>query len=143
MLTFVMLWAYFSFSQFMIIWAGNLREEIPWYLRRTQNGWQWLAVALIAIHFFFPFALLLSRRVKRSMTALSWIAIGVAIMTLADLYWLIEPAFSAAKLRMHWPVIAAVVGIGGIWISILTTELKRRPPLSLMDPSLVPNLERQ
>ena len=49
LLAFVMLWAYMSFCQFLIIWSGNLTEEIPWYLRRTRGGWQWVALALIVV----------------------------------------------------------------------------------------------
>jgi hypothetical protein len=138
MLTFVMLWAYFSFSQFLIIWAGDLNEEIPWYLRRTQHGWQWIAIGLIAIHFFIPFLLLLSRRIKRNPISLSWIAIGVMGVTFADLYWLIAPSFSSARIRFHWSVVAAVLGIGGIWMSIFFGELKRRAPIPLQDPNLSP-----
>ena len=138
LLTFVMLWAYFSFSQFLIIWAGDLTDEIPWYLRRTQHGWQWIAFALAVIHFFIPFLLLLSRRVKRSMTMLSWIAIGVMAMTFVDLYWLIAPAFSEFGVRFHWSLIVAAAGIGGIWLSIFAGELNKRAPIPLQDPNLSP-----
>ena len=65
LLAFVMLWAYMSFCQFLIIWSGNLTEEIPWYLRRTRGGWQWVALALIVFHFFLPFFVLLFRENKR------------------------------------------------------------------------------
>ena len=62
---FMVLWAYLSFSQFLIIWAGNLPEEIPWYLRRLHHGWGWVAMTLVVFHFAAPFALLLTRGVKR------------------------------------------------------------------------------
>ena len=65
MLAFTMLWAYMSFSQYLIIWSGNLPEEIPWYLRRTRGGWQWVALVLIVFHFFLPFFVLLFRENKR------------------------------------------------------------------------------
>lgn len=138
MLTFVMLWAYLSFSQFLIIWAGDLHEEIPWYLRRTQHGWQWFAMILIVLHFVLPFALLLSRRIKRNMTSLTWIAIAVVIMTYVDLYWLIAPSFFSSQVAIHWSVIAATAGIGGVWISIFAGELKRRSPIPLEDPNNAP-----
>jgi hypothetical protein len=143
MLTFVMLWSYFSFSQFLIIWAGDLREEIPWYLRRTQHGWQWFAVALIVIHFLLPFVLLLSRQIKRNMVLLSWIAIAVIIMTFADLYWLVAPSFSASRVTIHWSILAAAAGIGGVWISIFAGELTKRAPIPLQDPNICPYPEPQ
>ena len=65
LLAFVMLWAYFSFSQFLIIWSGNLPQEITWYMHRTQTSWRYVGTALIAFHFAVPFLLLLSRTVKR------------------------------------------------------------------------------
>ena len=65
MFAFMVLWAYTSFSQFLIIWAGNLPDEIPWYLRRLRGGWGWVALAIVAFHFALPFALLLMRGVKR------------------------------------------------------------------------------
>jgi hypothetical protein len=138
MLTFVMLWAYFSFSQFLIIWAGDLSEEIPWYLRRTQHGWQWIAIGLAAVHFFLPLLMLLSRRIKRNMTMLSCIAMGVLAMTFVDLYWLVAPAFSGIGVHFHWSVIVAAAGIGGIWLSIFAGDLKRHAPIPLQDPNLSP-----
>ena len=138
MLTFVMLWAYFSFSQFLIIWAGDLSDEIPWYLRRTQHGWQWIAIGLAGVHFFLPFLMLLSRRIKRSMTILSWIAIGVLTMTFVDLYWLIAPALSGIGVRFHWSMIVAAAGIGGIWLAIFADGLHRHAPIPLQDPNLSP-----
>src|SRR5260370_33742409 len=66
LLAFVMMWAYLSFSQFLLIWSENLPEEIPWYLRRTRGGWQWLAFLLIVLQFAPPFVLLLSREIKRN-----------------------------------------------------------------------------
>jgi hypothetical protein len=65
LLAFVMLWAYFSFSQYLIIWAGNLPEEISWYLHRLQTGWRFIGLTLVVFHFVVPFCLLLSRAVKR------------------------------------------------------------------------------
>ena len=75
-----MLWAYMSFSQFLIIWSGNLAEEIPWYLRRTRGGWQWVALALIVFHFFLPFFVLLFRENKRQARLLLRVAVLVLVM---------------------------------------------------------------
>ena len=71
----VMVWAYFSFSQFLIIWAGNLPKEIPWYLERLKGGWQFVALILVLGHFALPFALLLSRDLKRNFKLLATRAI--------------------------------------------------------------------
>ena len=94
MLTFIMLWAYFSFSQWLIIWSGNLPDEITWYMRRLNNGWGWVGLLLVIGQFCGPFVLLLSRPFKRDVTRLVWLAVWMLLMRWVDLYWIIEPNFS-------------------------------------------------
>src|SRR5438093_2789348 len=93
MIAFVMLWAYFAFSQYLIIWAGNLPQEISWYVHRLQTGWRFIGVALILFHFAVPFVLLLSRTMKREAGLIVKVAIGVLFVRLIDLFWLIAPEF--------------------------------------------------
>src|SRR4029077_4130226 len=93
MLAFVMLWAYFSFSQYLIIWSGNLPEEIAWYLHRLQTGWRFVALALIFFPVVGPFCSLLSRGIKREAQMIVKVAIGILIARLIDLFWLIAPEF--------------------------------------------------
>jgi hypothetical protein len=136
MLAFVMVWAYCSFAQYLLIWSGNLREEIPWYLRRIQGGWGWVAVSLIAIHFFLPFFLLMSRTVKRDARWLMIVALIVILMRFVDVFWLVEPAFYEADLRVHWMDFAALIGFGGLWLAVFVWQLRARPLLPLNDPYL-------
>src|SRR5579883_2145175 len=96
LLTFVMLWAYMSFSQYLVIWSGNLTEEIPWYLRRSRDGWRWVCGALMLFHFFVPFFLLLFRESKRDPRILGAIAAAILVMHFVDLVWLIIPAFGGS-----------------------------------------------
>lgn len=133
---FVMLWAYLSFSQFLIIWSGNLREEIPWYLSRSRGEWAWLAVFMIVFHFAIPFFLLLSRNLKRKKQTLSLVAAALILMTWVDLYWIVMPSFDHAgpQLQWLWLNLAAAIGIGGIWVSAFISQLKLRPLLPLNDP---------
>ena len=134
LLTFVMFWAYLSFSQYLIVWSGNLREEIPWYTARTRGGWAWIAVFLMAIHFGIPFLLLLLRAVKRRIQALAAVALALLLMTLADLFWLVVPAFGPSGPHLHWMDVLAPIGIGGIWIAAFLSQLKGKPLLPLHDP---------
>jgi hypothetical protein len=136
LLAFVMLWAYFSFSQFLIIWSGNLPEETPWYVNRLHGGWQWVGVAQIVLHFALPFGILLSRNLKRNARLLSMVAIGVVFMRFVDLYWLITPAFSPGALAVHWLDVVTLIGVGGVWLAFFVNQLKGRPLLPLRDPSL-------
>jgi hypothetical protein len=141
MLALVMVWAYFSFSQFLIIWAGNLPEEIPWYMARLNGGWEYVALALVLGHFALPFALLLSRDLKRNFKLLATIAIFVMFMRLVDLYWYVAPAFSAASFHFSWMDIVAPVGLIGIWVAFFLYQLEKRPLLPSHDPELEEALE--
>src|SRR5204863_2005058 len=93
LLAFVMLWAYMSFSQFLIIWVENLQHEIPWYLHRMNGAWGGIAVALIGLQFALPFLLLLSRAVKRKAATLCAVALGIALMHQIEIFWFVAPSF--------------------------------------------------
>jgi hypothetical protein len=136
LLAFLMLWAYFSFSQFLITWSGNLPEEIPWYLRRLGGGWQWIALGLVAFHFVLPFAVLLSRDVKQKARALATIASALVVLRFADLFWTIAPAFHPERLAIHVLDVAAALAVGGVWLAVFVRSLEGRPLLPLNDPSL-------
>jgi hypothetical protein len=134
---FIMLWAYLSFSQYIIIWSGNLPEEIPWYLRRSRGGWQWIAVALAIFHFAIPFFLLLIRRNKRRRQVISAIAVAVVVMRLVDLMWLVIPAHEP-EFHVHWLDLATLAGIGGLWVAGFSRQLRKRSLLPLGDPEFRP-----
>jgi len=136
MLAFVMLYAYFAFSQFLIIWSANLPEETPWYLARLTGGWQYLAIALVLLEFALPFAILLSRNLKRNARRLAVVAAVVLAARLLDLFWLLTPAFSPGHFVVHWMDVAAVLGVGGIWLSFFCWQLRGQPLLPLKDPAL-------
>lgn len=133
---FVMLWAYVSFSQFLIIWSGNLAEETPWYLHRSAHGWQVIAMLLLAFHFVVPLAVLLTRKAKRNARVLAVIAGGLLVMRFVDLYWLVAPAFHPDSLTFHWLDPVAVVAMGGLWFAYFIRQLKGRPLISLQDAQL-------
>ena len=141
MLAFVMLYAYFAFSQFLIIWSGNLPEETPWYLARLHGGWQYLAIGVVLFQFALPFMILLSRNLKRNARRLAVIALLVLGARLIDLFWLLKPAFSPAQFSIHWMDVAAVLGVGGLWLSFFLWRLRGQPLLPLNDPDLVLEVE--
>jgi hypothetical protein len=141
MLAFTMLWAYMSFAQYLIIWSGNLPEEIPWYLRRTHGGWQWVALGLAIFHFFLPFFVLLFRENKRQSRLLIRAAVLVLVMHWLDLVWLVVPASSdPASPRFPWAELpmslVALLGIGGVCTAVFIGQLKASPLIPLNDPSL-------
>ena len=137
MLTFVLLWAYIAFSQYLIIWLGNLPEESAWYVVRTRAGWAVVPVLLITFHFALPFALLLARRTKRGLRQLTAVAGLLLFMRLIDLFWLLAPSFHRSQLQIHWMDVAAPVAIGGLWLAVFSWQLRARPLLPLNDPRWV------
>jgi len=141
LLMLVMVWAYFSFSQFLIIWAGNLPDEIPWYLERLSGGWQYIGLLLVIGHFALPFALLLSRDLKRNFKLLAGIAVFILFMRLVDVYWLVAPDFLKGSFGFSWMDLTAPLGLGGIWLAYFLFQLEKRPLLPLNDPHLLEALE--
>jgi len=142
MLALVMLWSYFAFSQFLITWAGNLPEEISWYLPRTRGGWGAVALAVIVLHFAFPFLFLLSRGLKRDPHRLVMVAVLILIMRLVDLIWMVEPNFNRGDFHISWMDVAAPVAIGGLWLKVFTWQLSKRPLVPLNDPEFEVVLEQ-
>ena len=127
LLTFVMLWAYLSFSQWLIIWSGNLRDEIPWYMSRGRGAWEGWGLCLIIFHFAVPFLLLLQRGVKRRGRALLWVAVMLVVTDFLAVIWMIVPAFSPDRVHIHPLDLTALCGVGGIWVSAFIWQLKKRP----------------
>ncbi|MGH7176035.1 MAG: hypothetical protein ACREJC_01525, partial [Tepidisphaeraceae bacterium] len=139
LLTLVILWAYVSFSQFLVIWMGNLKDDVSWYTQRglgaPANGWRWIALLLIVFHFFVPFLLLLSRNKKRHARTLAMIAGGVLLMRALDVYWMIapgvvDPAHHPGATHVSWLDPVALVGVGGVWMALFLWQLQNRPLLA-------------
>ncbi len=143
MLAFVMVWAYFSFSQWLIVWAGNLPDEISWYLRRIHGGWGYVGVILAAFHFGVPFALLLSRQLKRKTTTLVWIAAWLLVMRWVDIWWHVEPAppFNHPAVHLSWLHFAVFLAMGGLWAAYFCRNLRTRPLLTVYAPQTIKHLE--
>jgi hypothetical protein len=132
MLTFIMLWAYFSFSQWLIIWSGNLPEEITWYIRRLSGGWGIFALILVLFNFSIPFALLLSRPFKRDVTKLVYLAAWLIFMRWVDMLWYIEPTFSPT-IHITIADIVVPIAIGGLWCWYFFRNLNSMPLLPQYD----------
>jgi hypothetical protein len=147
MFAFVILWAYLSFAQWLIIWSGNLTEEIRWYLDRAHGHWKVVATALIFLHFVLPFAILLSRNLKRQPHKLVKIAIWMMLVRLLDLYWLVQPSFHHGKdlAPLTWQSVVMnvvnLLAIGGLWLWIFYRQLGKRAILPVYDPHFVEMLE--
>ncbi|HTS17392.1 MAG TPA: hypothetical protein VMP11_07460 [Verrucomicrobiae bacterium] len=135
LLTFVILWAYMAYSQYLVIWSGNLRDEIPWYIMRSRGGWQWVAVALIVLHFAVPFFFLLSRDLKRTAAKLAGLAVGLLVMRQVDLWWIVTPNFYPT-LHISWLDVTLTVAMGALWFWLFGRQLEARPLVPAYDATI-------
>ena len=142
MLAMVMVWAYFNFSQYLIIYSGNIPEETVWFIKRSTGGWGWMAWALILFHFAVPFLILLQQDLKRKPRKLATVAIFILFMRLVDLFFYIGPS---PRIHPHgppeafvvsWMDFVAPIAIGGFWVAYFITQLMKRPLVPVMDPFL-------
>jgi len=140
MLAFTMVWAYFNFSQWLIIWAGNLPTEITFYLARLNGGWGYVGLIIVLFHFAIPFVILLSRPFKRDIRKLVWLAVWLMLMRYVDLFWIIEPNFSTT-LSLTWADVVVPIAIGGFWLAYFFHNLNALPLLPAFDPSINEVLE--
>jgi hypothetical protein len=134
MFAFVVLWAYMSFSQYLIIWSGNLPEEIMWYLHRMQGGWVPMGIVLVVFHFALPFFLLLMRGIKRRTGLVSKVAIAIIFARLLDLFWLIAPETHHDGLSVSWMDIVIPVTLFALFVGLYLQQLRQRPLLPVNDP---------
>jgi hypothetical protein len=136
LLAFTMIWAYFNFSQFLIIWSANLPEEIPWYIERLSHGWQWVSLGVLLGQFFLPFFLLLSRDLKRTASRVAKVAIWILLMRYVDFFWNLAPAMHRETPLVNWIDVATVVGLMGVWVALFAWQYRARPLLPVGDPYL-------
>jgi hypothetical protein len=151
-----MLWAYFNFSQYLLTYAANLVEEVPYMIVRTTHGWEYLALFLVTFHFAVPWLLLLSRDRKRNARRLVLVALWLLAMRYADLFMMIAPEFAAtggnlhahagegehvSHFFVHWLDLAAPLAIGGLWLWMFFSQLGRRPLFPVGDPYLRESLQ--
>jgi hypothetical protein len=136
LLTLVMLWTYFAFSQYLIIWSGNLPEETTWYVARKHGGWGVIALAIVILQFAFPFMTLLSRAAKTSPQKLALLAVLILAMRIVDVIWLVEPSFNREHFQLSWMDLVAPIAMGGLWIATFAWQLQKRQLVPINDPQL-------
>jgi len=150
LLALVMLWAYFAFSQYLIVWSGNLPEEIGWYLHRTRGTWGAIAVTIITLHFAAPFLFLLSRGLKRDPQKLVIVALLILVMRYVDLMWMLIPAFSVGhsdfgSVDIVMSIVLSIVSpaaVGGLWLAMFIWQLSKRSLIPINDPQYESVLEQ-
>lgn len=122
----LILWAYMSFDQFMLIWVGNLNDEIPWYLHRMANGWQYVGIVVIIAQFAIPFLSLVLRPVRRNPNVLARVTVFLFVTRFIEDIVLVEPEFPPLGIVNHWQDLALVLALGGIWLALFCRQLQAR-----------------
>lgn len=134
MFAFCVFWAYIAFSQYMLIWYGNLPEETPYLIRRTEGSWTGVALALLFGKFIVPFFLLISRWAKRNPVYLAFVAVWVLVFQYLDIYWLVFPRVGVPV--FGWMELGILAGFMGLFVLSVTAVLQRVPPVARRDPWL-------
>ena len=136
MFAFVVFWAYMAFSQYFLIWYGNIPEETVWYLHRWEGSWRAVSLLLVFGHFALPFFLLFPQGTKRNPVILTLMALWLLLMHLVDLHWLVLPSLHHHGIHLSWMDAAAWLGIGGVFVALLWRRLTRHPLVPVGDPAL-------
>lgn len=131
--TYLVIWCYLVFFQFMLIWIANLRYDVIWYVMRARDGWQWVAWALFVLHFAVPFFCLMLRDVKRDPASLAWVSGLLLVMQLVYMYYQVMPAFGDTTLAEHWMDFLMPWGLGGLWLAGFLWDFARHPVLPVHD----------
>ncbi|HTL18299.1 MAG TPA: hypothetical protein VL793_13770 [Patescibacteria group bacterium] len=136
LLAFVMFWTYVSFGQLLIIYSGDIPQELKWYLHRIAGHWKWVVGALGLFHFFVPFYLLLFRTVKRQIAPLATLAGLLFMMHIIETYWLVMPALHRDEISISWMDFTSPMGIGGLWLAFFVWKLRAAPLILQKDPGV-------
>jgi hypothetical protein len=136
-------WFYFAFIQYLVVWSANLPEEVVWYLNRSSGGWQWVALAVVALHFVLPFILFVLHHDRWRVAPLARIALLLLAMQLLHTYWLVIPAFRPGELVVHWLDLVAPLAMGGIWLALFARHLRRHRLVPFRHPKYVEMVEEE
>jgi hypothetical protein len=137
---FTAFWAYMAFSQYMLIWAGNLPEELTWIVVRSKGVWRPIGLLILFGQFVVPFFLLLSRDLKRNTSALAAMSVWILVMHYVDVFWIVMPARHSFDLGLHWTHLTSFVGVGGISVAAGVYLLRGARPIPIKDPFLEDSL---
>jgi hypothetical protein len=137
MFAFTIFWTYLTASQLIIVWPGNLPQELVWYLNRVHGFWKYITAAIALSMFAIPFLALLSQARKRDPRRVIKVCIWLLLARILDVYWIVEPTYRRQGFWMSWMDFAAFFGVGGIWLYVFMRELRQRPLLPLRDPRVM------
>jgi hypothetical protein len=133
---FLIFWAYMAFSQYFLIWYGNIPEETIWFLHRWTGSWKAVTLVLVFGHFVIPFFILITRGAKRNLTMLKIFAVAMLIMHYIDLHWIVMPSLHHHGIHPSWVDLATMMAIGGAFAGRFWYAFTSRPLVPISDPKL-------
>lgn len=133
---FMVFWAYMAFSQYFLIWYGNIPEETIWFMHRWEGSWKAITMLLVLGHFVIPFFILIVRGTKRNLKALTFMAAWLLVLHWVDLYWIVFPSLHHHGADFSWMDLTAFIGIGGLFLSMFVRRLAKHPIVPVSDPNL-------
>ena len=138
---FIVFWGYMAFSQYFLIWYGNMPEETMWFLNRWEGGWKTITLFIVFGHFVIPFFILFPRGPKRNRVVLTIMSIWILIMHWVDIYWLVMPSLHSESPHISWMDITTCMAIGGMFIWLICRKMNSGPLLPINDPRLTKSME--
>jgi hypothetical protein len=137
---FTVFWAYIAFSQYFLIWYGNIPEETVFYVGRLQGSWRSLSAWLAVGHFVIPFFFLMRAGVKRRPLLLLIGAVWMLLMHLLDLFWLVMPVLHEDRAQLGWLDVTSLLAVGGFFLAAFGWSLRSVAILPIRDPRLSESL---
>jgi len=141
MFAFVIFWGYMAFSQYFLIWYGNIPEETIWFLHRWQDSWKTISLVIVFGHFVIPFFVLFPQTIKKNKIAMSIVSIWILIMHWVDIYWIVMPTLHHHGFYFSWIDVASMVGIGGLFMFLFWRNFTSHPLVPVGDPGLKKSME--
>jgi hypothetical protein len=137
---FTVFWAYIGFSQYFLIWYGNIPEETIFFRHRLVGSWSAVSFLLAAGHFVVPFFFFMPRTIKRKPALLAAGAAWMLAMHWVDVYWLVMPALHPEGVTISWLDVAALLAVGGWFLAGLSWMMQGSPLVPVGDPRLPESL---
>ncbi|MFH2036912.1 MAG: hypothetical protein ABIJ45_10955 [Candidatus Zixiibacteriota bacterium] len=141
MFAFTIFWGYMAFSQYFLMWYGNIPEETVWFLHRWEGSWRTVTFLIVFGHFCLPFFVLFPQTIKRNKTIMSIIAIWILLMRWVDLHWIIMPTLYHHGVHLSWIDGVTMIGMGGIFLFLFWRIFAAHPIIPVQDPHLKKSIE--
>lgn len=139
---FTVFYAYIAFSQFLLIYYGNIPEETVWYLERLNGGYEYLAYFYFIGRFVIPFIVLLPKRAKSNYKIITTISVLILVSHLVELYWIVMPVLHHHGFHFDWITITSFFGLGGIFLGLFFYRFKQNKMIPVNDPRLGDSLNK-